>query len=211
MCEECTPVYVRSVLGDGSSAYPAKCPECQGGYMESDFEMFCTSKQISLLDDIRLGLIAVAAVAHSNTDIAIRCTKCPYLDVRSVKSSCIFMCRHPHCRAAFCIVCNADVHISHSEDGVVDAELAEHSECSKYTEVCRELALVGTRRCPSCHASVVKDDACTQMLCSCGHKWCYVCENDLGRDADIHGQTSDRIESPNCPMYLEAFHEWDPT
>ena len=61
--------------------------------------------------------------------------------------------------------------------------------------------------CPVCHTAVVKDDACTQMSCQCGHKWCYVCEGDLGSDADIHGETSHRIESPDCPLMLEMFHE----
>ena len=42
-----------------------------------------------------------------------------------------------------------------------------------------------------------------QMHCECGHKWCYVCVVDLGKDADINGETSHRIESTGCPMYLE--------
>ena len=44
---------------------------------------------------------------------------------------------------------------------------------------------------------------CMQMHCECGHKWCYVCVVDLGKDADINGETSHRIESTGCPMYLE--------
>ena len=43
-----------------------------------------------------------------------------------------------------------------------------------------------------------------QMHCECGHKWCYVCVVDLGKDADINGETSHRIESTGCPMYVEA-------
>jgi len=215
MCNECSGVWVNSVMGDLDTSYPPKCPLCKGGISKDLFERQLTSAQQNTFRT------HAARTALKPGEKLIECKECGLFEVVT-DNPVLWWC--PHCECGSCRVCNKDL-----PPGAVkyDIEKSPHHLCATLREpkaLMEQAIEEGSKmRCPSCKLAGRKDDACTHMTCTkCSTEWCYVCGLNViecdkappaqegGRVNDIYLHNRDwERNAKRCPMYLTLILEVD--
>lgn len=207
MCNECSGVWVNSVMSTLDSSFPPKCPTCKALISQDLFVRQLTSSQ---QNNFRAH---VARTALKEGEELFECKGCGLFEVVS-DDPVLWWC--PHCNLGSCRVCNEDLQMN--------ADASPHNKCFELREPKRliEQAIEegSNMRCPGCQLAGRKDDACTHMTCTkCSTVWCYVCGLDVescdkelrpGRMNDIYAHNADwAVNEKRCPMYLTQILEVD--
>jgi len=214
MCNECSGVFVNSVLNDLDTSFPPKCPMCKALFSQDLFVRQLTSSQQNSFKT------HVARTALKEGEDLLECKECGLFEV-VLDDPVLWWCPHCHCGA--CRVCNKDLPTGARK---YDIDKSPHNKCAQLREPKRliEQAIEeGSKmRCPGCQLAGRKDDACTHMTCTkCSTEWCYVCGLDVescdkeaprvgGRVNDIYLHNRDwEMNEKRCPMYLTQILEVD--
>mmetsp|Transcript_28854 Transcript_28854/g.44573 ORF Transcript_28854/g.44573 Transcript_28854/m.44573 type:complete len:666 (+) Transcript_28854:103-2100(+) len=214
MCNECSGIWVNSVMSDLDTSFPPKCPMCKALFSQDLFVRQLTSSQQNTFKT------HVARTALKEGEELIECKECGLFEVVT-DDPVLWWCPHCHCGA--CRVCNKDLPTGANK---YDIDKSPHKKCAQLREPKRliEQAIEeGSKmRCPGCQLAGRKDDACTHMTCTkCSTEWCYVCGLDVascdkeaprdgGRVNDIYLHNRDwEINEKRCPMYLTMILEVD--
>jgi len=214
MCNECSGIWVNSVMGDLDTSFPPKCPMCKALFSQDLFVRQLTSSQQNTFKT------HVARTALKEGEELIECKDCGLFEVVT-DDPVLWWCPHCHCGA--CRVCNKDLPTGANK---YDIDKSSHKKCAQLREPKRliEQAIEeGSKmRCPGCQLAGRKDDACTHMTCTkCSTEWCYVCGLDVascdkevprdgGRVNDVYLHNRDwEINEKRCPMYLTMILEVD--
>jgi hypothetical protein len=214
MCNECSGVFVNSVMNDLDTSFPPKCPMCKALFSQDLFVRQLTSSQQNSFKT------HVARTALKEGEDLLECKECGLFEV-VLDDPVLWWCPHCHCGA--CRVCNKDLPTGARK---YDIDKSPHNKCAQLREPKRliEQAIEeGSKmRCPGCQLAGRKDDACTHMTCTkCSTEWCYVCGLDVescdkeaprvgGRVNDIYLHNRDwEMNAKRCPMYLTQILEVD--
>jgi len=214
MCNECSGVFVNSVMNDLDTSFPPKCPMCKALFSQDLFVRQLTSLQQNSFKT------HVARTALKEGEDLLECKECGLFEV-VLDDPVLWWCPHCHCGA--CRVCNKDLPTGARK---YDIDKSPHNKCAQLREPKRliEQAIEeGSKmRCPGCQLAGRKDDACTHMTCTkCSTEWCYVCGLDVescdkeaprvgGRVNDIYLHNRDwEMNEKRCPMYLTQILEVD--
>lgn len=214
MCNECSGVFVNSVMNDLDTSFPPKCPMCKALFSQDLFVRQLTSSQQNSFKT------HVARTALKEGEDLLECKECGLFEV-VLDDPVLWWCPHCHCGA--CRVCNKDLPTGARK---YDIDKSPHNKCAQLREPKRliEQAIEeGSKmRCPGCQLAGRKDDACTHMTCTkCSTEWCYVCGLDVescdkeaprvgGRVNDIYLHNRDwEMNEKRCPMYLTQILEVD--
>lgn len=106
-----------------------------------------------------------------------------------------------HCGFQSCRHCGEESHIPLRCD-----EVEKKKDTDGRTRVEEAAAAAMIRRCPKCNQAVMKSDGCNKMTCSCGVKFCYLCQKqvkDYSHFCQIpHCTHKDKKKCKNkCPLW----------
>ncbi|KAK2956411.1 putative E3 ubiquitin-protein ligase RNF216 [Blattamonas nauphoetae] len=107
----------------------------------------------------------------------------------------IYECVNPRCSRVYCVQCREFYHPSTKCEGMILD--AAQVLLRRYVEDAMTESVAPTCRDPKCRKPIMKTTGCNNLTCECGHKMCYNCGLDFGRQ----NQYSHFGEPPKCPLY----------
>jgi len=142
MCNECSGVFVNSVLNDLDTSFPPKCPMCKALFSQDLFVRQLTSSQQNSFKT------HVACTALKEGEDLLECKECGLFEV-VLDDPVLWWCPHCHCGA--CRVCNKDLPTGARK---YDIDKSPHNKCAQLREPKRLISKL-LRRGARCVAQAV--------------------------------------------------------
>ncbi|XP_071179599.1 uncharacterized protein [Mytilus edulis] len=188
---ESLTAYCRSLLTSGK--YEFRCPHMDPSYCGRIWEFYTVNKLAVLTKQERKEFETQIAMNFLRKAVGIqecpRCQSyCERMDRKDVRVVCPVCSRKPGGRFEFCWFCLRKWSTSGTaECGNLDCSGEDPRkkilrECPEKKVV--EVSCPSVRACPKCGLMIEHREACKQMECPCGQKFCFICL----KMADARGQ-----------------------
>ncbi|KAL8871596.1 MAG: hypothetical protein Q9174_002608 [Haloplaca sp. 1 TL-2023] len=185
----------------GLSRYTLSCMDesgCQATFSRGERARFLDVKKIDKLERIQ----QQTELREANLSNLETCPWCDFAAIcPPIQVDREFRCGNEDCEKTSCRKCRLITHIPLScEEFKKENGLSERHAI----EEARTQALI--RKCQQCKQSVVKNDGCNMMHCSCGATICDYCGKDISKDNYLHFSESTTFSSfipgkSKCPKF----------
>lgn len=193
-CIECAERNAKTEIGN--SRYKLTCMDgsgCTASFSHDQKERFLDAKSLETLDRMQQQTELRLAKLPNYVD-------CPFCDFGAicppVHVDKEFRCGNEKCEKVSCRLCKLESHLpltceeSRKENGISERHIIEEA---------RTLALL--RTCPKCKVSILKEDGCNKVVCTCGGMLCDYCGKDISAVGYVHFDGGTGPAGKKCPTY----------
>ncbi|MCJ1465874.1 hypothetical protein MMC07_004493 [Pseudocyphellaria aurata] len=193
-CIECAERNAKTEIGN--SRYKLTCMDgsgCKASFSREQKDRFLDTKSLEALDRMQQQAELRLAKLPNYVD-------CPFCDFGAicppVHVDKEFRCGNEKCEKISCRLCKLESHVpltceeSRKENGISERHVIEEA---------RTLALL--RTCPKCKVSILKEDGCNKVVCTCGGMLCDYCGKDISAVGYVHFDGGTGPASKKCPTY----------
>lgn len=193
-CRECPKAALEAEINRGTIEY--KCigdENCNGIFTQQERRFFLSRRglrRISILE-------AKLSISKANIDGIYYCPRCSYAVICSdTELDGIFDCPNKKCKKSTCMKCKRESHDGEACNVDVETQLRrqkEEAETMKHVVVC-----------PICSLTIVKDEGCNKVKCTCGVSLCWICKEDISAEMYMHfGRTKE--DGTVCHLFPDSY------